>query len=277
MAPRGGPGRKRQCGPCSPERQVHRQRGSKHPLPAPSHPRSPGTQPCRPARSAWRKLYASRSGAEGEIAEFTGTHRARRCRHRGLAKTHVHPDGPRCQRRTAQPERTRSLCLPAAVVHGIPAVLRRPPATPPDLVVPRKMTLTAQDSRQCLQRYDCVSLAEPRFRRRRQFCGSRGVIQPSLISGRAICQQSTALRFPYCTADRRCKHVLWKRPSSVLWRRSPVLFSEACSRAAVSIANGCERSAIAPRLSFLQLARLDGAASMRATAGMTSTRFVMRQ
>jgi Transposase DDE domain len=38
---------------------------------------------------AWRKLYASRSGAEGTIAEFTGGHRARRCRYQGLAKTHV--------------------------------------------------------------------------------------------------------------------------------------------------------------------------------------------
>jgi len=39
--------------------------------------------------SAWRKLYALRSGTEGTIAEFTGGHRARHCRYRGLAKTHV--------------------------------------------------------------------------------------------------------------------------------------------------------------------------------------------
>jgi hypothetical protein len=37
----------------------------------------------------WRKLYASRSGAEGTIAEFTGGHRARHCRYRGPAKAHV--------------------------------------------------------------------------------------------------------------------------------------------------------------------------------------------
>jgi len=39
--------------------------------------------------SAWRRLYAVRSGAEGTIAEFTGGHRARYCRYHGLAKTHV--------------------------------------------------------------------------------------------------------------------------------------------------------------------------------------------
>lgn len=39
--------------------------------------------------SAWRRLYASRSGAEGTIAEFTGGHQARHCRYRGQAKAHV--------------------------------------------------------------------------------------------------------------------------------------------------------------------------------------------
>ena len=39
--------------------------------------------------SAWRRLYASRSGAEGTIAEFANGHRARHCRYRGQAKTHV--------------------------------------------------------------------------------------------------------------------------------------------------------------------------------------------
>ncbi|MDX2681638.1 IS1182 family transposase [Streptomyces soliscabiei] len=37
----------------------------------------------------WRRLYGLRSGAEGTIAEFADGHRGRRCRYRGLAKTHV--------------------------------------------------------------------------------------------------------------------------------------------------------------------------------------------
>jgi transposase len=37
----------------------------------------------------WRKLYGLRSGAEGTIEEFAHGHRGRRCRYRGLAKTHV--------------------------------------------------------------------------------------------------------------------------------------------------------------------------------------------
>ncbi len=37
----------------------------------------------------WRRLYGLRSGAEGTIEEFAHGHRGRRCRYRGLAKTHV--------------------------------------------------------------------------------------------------------------------------------------------------------------------------------------------
>ncbi|WP_416986605.1 transposase [Streptomyces sp. T028] len=37
----------------------------------------------------WRRLYGLRSGAEGTIEEFVDRHRGRRCRYRGLAKTHV--------------------------------------------------------------------------------------------------------------------------------------------------------------------------------------------
>ncbi|MDV9198576.1 transposase [Streptomyces sp. Wh19] len=37
----------------------------------------------------WRRLYGLRSGAEGSIEEFVDGHRGRRCRYRGLAKTHV--------------------------------------------------------------------------------------------------------------------------------------------------------------------------------------------
>jgi Transposase DDE domain len=37
----------------------------------------------------WRRLYGLRSGAEGTIEEFVNGHRGRRCRYRGLAKTHV--------------------------------------------------------------------------------------------------------------------------------------------------------------------------------------------
>ncbi|MFE7838727.1 transposase [Streptomyces sp. NPDC057474] len=37
----------------------------------------------------WRRLYGLRSGAEGTIEEFADGHRGRRCRYRGLAKTHV--------------------------------------------------------------------------------------------------------------------------------------------------------------------------------------------
>ncbi|MEW2433433.1 transposase [Streptomyces caniferus] len=37
----------------------------------------------------WRPLYGLRSGAEGSIEEFVDGHRGRRCRYRGLAKTHV--------------------------------------------------------------------------------------------------------------------------------------------------------------------------------------------
>ncbi|MGI5412690.1 transposase [Streptomyces chartreusis] len=37
----------------------------------------------------WRRLYRRRSGAEGTIEEFADSHRGRRCRYRGLAKTHV--------------------------------------------------------------------------------------------------------------------------------------------------------------------------------------------
>ncbi|WP_123982732.1 transposase [Streptomyces sp. Ag109_O5-1] len=37
----------------------------------------------------WRRLYGLRSGAEGSIEEFVDGHRGRRCRDRGLAKTHV--------------------------------------------------------------------------------------------------------------------------------------------------------------------------------------------
>jgi transposase len=38
---------------------------------------------------AWRRLYGLRSGAEGTIEEFANGHHGRRCRYRGLAKTHV--------------------------------------------------------------------------------------------------------------------------------------------------------------------------------------------
>jgi transposase len=37
----------------------------------------------------WRRLYASRSGVEGTVNELVNGHRMRRCRYRGLAKTHV--------------------------------------------------------------------------------------------------------------------------------------------------------------------------------------------
>ncbi|MFF7888147.1 transposase [Streptomyces sp. NPDC020794] len=37
----------------------------------------------------WRRLYGLRSGAEGTIEEFADGHRGRRCRYRGLARTHV--------------------------------------------------------------------------------------------------------------------------------------------------------------------------------------------
>ncbi|MER7514309.1 transposase [Streptomyces lavendulae] len=37
----------------------------------------------------WRRLYGLRSGAEGGIEEFVDGHHGRRCRYRGLAKTHV--------------------------------------------------------------------------------------------------------------------------------------------------------------------------------------------
>ncbi|MEO3807314.1 IS1182 family transposase [Nonomuraea sp. B1E8] len=39
--------------------------------------------------SAWLRTYGSRSGVEGTINEFVNAHRARDCRYRGLAKTHV--------------------------------------------------------------------------------------------------------------------------------------------------------------------------------------------
>ena len=37
----------------------------------------------------WLRTYGTRSGVEGTIAEFTGGHKARRCRYRGHAKTHT--------------------------------------------------------------------------------------------------------------------------------------------------------------------------------------------
>lgn len=37
----------------------------------------------------WRRLYGRRSGAEVTIEEFADSHRGRRCRYRGLTKTHV--------------------------------------------------------------------------------------------------------------------------------------------------------------------------------------------
>ncbi|XUL85526.1 IS1182 family transposase [Streptomyces galilaeus] len=37
----------------------------------------------------WRRLYASRSGVEGTVNEFVNNHQMRRCRYRGLARTHV--------------------------------------------------------------------------------------------------------------------------------------------------------------------------------------------
>jgi transposase len=37
----------------------------------------------------WRRLYASRSGVEGTVNEFVNSHQMRRCRYRGLARTHV--------------------------------------------------------------------------------------------------------------------------------------------------------------------------------------------
>ncbi|MFE2064405.1 transposase [Streptomyces sp. NPDC059467] len=36
-----------------------------------------------------RRLHGLRSAAEGSIEEFADGHRGRRCRYRGLAKTHV--------------------------------------------------------------------------------------------------------------------------------------------------------------------------------------------
>lgn len=55
-------------------------------LPAPPPARTRGQES---RRSAGRRLYGLRSGAEGTIEEFTHGHRGRRCRYRGLAKTHV--------------------------------------------------------------------------------------------------------------------------------------------------------------------------------------------
>ncbi|MFB7337119.1 transposase [Streptomyces adustus] len=37
----------------------------------------------------WRRRYGLRSEVEGSIEEFVDGHRGRRCRYRGLAKTHV--------------------------------------------------------------------------------------------------------------------------------------------------------------------------------------------
>ncbi|WP_425329111.1 IS1182 family transposase [Streptomyces eurocidicus] len=37
----------------------------------------------------WKRLYASRSGVEGTVHELATSHRARRCRYHGTAKTHV--------------------------------------------------------------------------------------------------------------------------------------------------------------------------------------------
>jgi len=39
--------------------------------------------------SHWLRTYGSRSGVEGTVAEFVGSHRVRHCRYHGLAKTHV--------------------------------------------------------------------------------------------------------------------------------------------------------------------------------------------
>lgn len=37
----------------------------------------------------WRHLYAARSGVEGTVDECVNSHRLRRCRYHGMAKTHL--------------------------------------------------------------------------------------------------------------------------------------------------------------------------------------------
>jgi len=68
---------------------VHQRRGANHQLPATHLHEAQERNRADQKDPAWRKLYASRSGAEGTIAEFTAGHRARRCRYQGLANTHV--------------------------------------------------------------------------------------------------------------------------------------------------------------------------------------------
>jgi transposase len=80
---------KRQCGPC-PEKAkcTSGQARTINFLPRRIHELQERNRDDQ-QNSAWRRLYASRSGAEGTIAEFAVGHRARHCRYRGLAKTHV--------------------------------------------------------------------------------------------------------------------------------------------------------------------------------------------
>ncbi|MEU9778840.1 transposase [Streptomyces sp. NPDC047968] len=40
-------------------------------------------------RRPWKRLYATRSGVEGTICEFTNGHQARRSRYHGIRKSHV--------------------------------------------------------------------------------------------------------------------------------------------------------------------------------------------
>ncbi|MFJ3846126.1 transposase [Streptomyces albidoflavus] len=112
----------------------------------------------------WRRIYGQRSGAEGTIEEFADGDHGRRCRYRGLAKTHVH------HVLTALAINVKRLSLqepadssyPAPPSHNIPAVPRRTRLTPAAVVTPREVTpvLKIPDSRHSLS----LSVTSPRRR-----------------------------------------------------------------------------------------------------------------